>query len=64
MNNQKRPLIAPVTNSQFSLKKCWVCNGRATVAVRRLSLRFPRYFCHSCSRTLKMASLAEGRSGA
>ena len=49
----KRPKIPPTTVYLPRFKRCWGCNGLATVAVRLLTLRNHRFYCYRCSRTLE-----------
>jgi hypothetical protein len=33
-------------------KACWGCGAPATVSIRPLTLRFHRFYCDTCSRTV------------
>jgi hypothetical protein len=46
----KRRRIVPREVSLLPARRCWSCGDLATIAIRRLGLRFHRYFCHACYR--------------
>lgn len=46
----RRRRVIPREFSLLPERRCWSCGGLATIAIRRLGLRFHRYFCHACYR--------------
>ncbi len=46
------PRIPPMTVFLIRFKACWGCGAPATVSIRPLTLRFHRFYCDTCSRTV------------
>jgi hypothetical protein len=52
----RRRRVTPREISLLPARRCWSCGDLATIAIRRLGLRFHRYFCHACYRPTAAAS--------
>jgi hypothetical protein len=54
VNNVKRQ-IPPTTVHILQFKACWNCSKPATVSIRPLTLRFHRFYCGDCAKTVRIA---------